>query len=159
MDSILAICIPNENWRCFTNQTYLCIPSTTRGCCCQHQSKLYSGQDASRTKQQTALRNNCCCAYCPMNNIDGCSRSSTCRGLSRFTSTTHFMTTYPTSPSTTACAFAARLRRAFARTCFISGCSSKKTAEWLKPPTREEAHFPTSVLQKGGVYSDEAPPT
>ena len=71
MDSILAICVLSESCRWFINQTYLCIPSTTRCCCFQRQSKLYSGQDASRTKQQTALRsNNCCCVYCPINNLD-----------------------------------------------------------------------------------------
>ena len=29
MDSILAICVLNENWSWFINQAYLCIPSTT----------------------------------------------------------------------------------------------------------------------------------
>ena len=48
-------------------------------------------------------------------------------------------------------------RSAIARTLFISGGSPKKTAEWLKAPTGEEAPFPTSALQGGVVHLDEAP--
>ena len=79
IDPILAICILLNKTSCKDERQLKMVyksdvslhPKQNRCCCCQRQSKLYSGQNASRTKQQTTLRNtNCCCVYCPKHNLD-----------------------------------------------------------------------------------------
>ena len=110
-------------------------------------------QSQTTTKQQPAFRNNCC-VYCSINNVDE-SAAAHPHVVSYHVSLAPHSRLHSIH-TTTACAIAARLRSAFDRTFFISGCSTKETAERPKAPTRE-APFPTSVLQRRGGHLDEAP--